>query len=245
MGLPPGLLPEDGEVPRSRFPLGAVLATLVGVSLAGYAYLQVRQARTDAEARGREIDVVQEESRQLRDQVSRLQAELAQPPPPPPPLPVPAPEERRYLPATGPEAVQERVTQGLQDLRAGRPAEAERQFFRALPDGLLYLSLACLAQGEVAEAYAYFAKAMAHVPGWLRKVKPRDLFGSEEAYRGIVTELERRVQSDPLDVKSKLLLAYFRFHDQGDGFAKALVVEVQQVQPDSEDAGRFMEALGP
>ncbi len=245
MSLAPGLLPEEGDSRRGRSPLLLGLVVLVALLLAGYAIRTYGRVQEESRIEsGRLKELVRENA--------RLREELRKPPLPVPVLPVPAappapapPPERRLLPPLSPEGVQERLTQGLHELRSGRFDQAERQFFRALPESVLYLALSSLAQGNIQESYAFLSLAMANVPHWLRKVKPRDLFGSEESYRALVGTLEARLAADPLDAEAKILLAYLRYHDQGEGHAKALVVEALQLKPGLEEGRRFMEALEP
>jgi tetratricopeptide (TPR) repeat protein len=246
MSLPPGLLPEDDAPRRSRGPRLLLLVSLVSLSLAGYAW---RAMTLEKEAGLREATAAAELARTvevLQTEIRRKPTETPPAlPPPPPALPPAAPSETRYLPPLAAEAAQERLTQGLHEFRSGRYEQAERHFFRALPDSLLYLALSGLARGDFADAFAFLSRAMVHVPGWLQKIRPRDLFGSEEAYRGVVASLEARAAADPLDAEAKLLLGYLRFHDPGPGHAKALVAEALNVKPDLSEARRFMEALGP
>jgi hypothetical protein len=243
MPLPPGLLPEESEERRPRAATLFGLVALVALSLAGYSYLSISKVREAARTEALRLEATEREN-------FRLKAELTKPPPPPPlpPVPVAAPSPAPpspWLPVFGADLIQERLTQGLHELRAGRFDQAERRFFRALPEGLLYLALTSLAQGDLKESFSFLSRAMIHVPNWLRKVRPRDLFGTEEAYRALGAALEARLAAEPLDGEAKLLAAWLRFHDLGDGHAKALVVEAQQRAPDSEEVRRFMEALGP
>ena len=245
MSLAPGLLPEDGDSRRARSPLLLGLLALVALLLAGYAIRSLGMVRDEPRNESARLEELVRENALLKEELRKLPAPPVAPPVPLTPSAAPPPPERRFLPALSPEGVQERLTQGLHELRSGRFDQAERQFFRALPEGVLYLALTSLAQGNIKEAYSFLSLAMTHVPHWLRKVKPRDLFGSEEAYRSLLGTLGTRLAADPLDVEAKVLLAYLHYHDQGEGHAKALVVEVLQVKPDLEEGRRFMEALEP
>jgi tetratricopeptide (TPR) repeat protein len=139
----------------------------------------------------------------------------------------------------------EYLSRGLQEFRQGRYEQAERQFFRALPDSFLYLALTGLAQHNWHEALAFLARAMTSDPAWLRKVNPRDLFGSDAAFEGILTALDEQVSKNPLDADLKTLAAYLRYHEKGAAYAKALLVEATTANPDHEAARAFLEILGP
>lgn len=151
--------------------------------------------------------------------------------------------EIRVIPTSGQAA--EHMIQGLQEFRAGRYEQAERQFFRAFPDSVLYLALCSLAEHNYAEAFGYLFQAMRTDANWLKKVKPSDLFGSEAAYRSVLQALELQVSQDPLNPDLKTLLAYLRYHDQGPAYAKGLLVEIAAAAPEHEAAKEFMEALEP
>ena len=80
-------------------------------------------------------------------------------------------------------------------------------------------------------------------PDWLRKVKPEDLFGSRTRYEQAVRALEEKLEKDPVNPDLKTLLAYLRYHDKGAPYAKALLIEATNAQPDHEAARAFLEAL--
>src|SRR2546423_479119 len=149
----------------------------------------------------------------------------------------------RVLPARSQDP--QHLAQGLHEFRAGRYDQAERHFFRAFPESLVYLALTSLAQANYREALGFLGAAMAADPNWLRKVKPGDLFGSKAAYSAIVLSLEQQLQKDPSNPDLKTLLAYLRYHDQGAPYAKALLIEATNADPDHEAARTFLEALGP
>jgi hypothetical protein len=137
------------------------------------------------------------------------------------------------------------LAQGLQEFRAGRYDQAERRFFRAFPDSLVYLALTSLAEANYREAIGFLSAAMTQDPNWLRKVQPADLFGSPAAYRAMVSALEEQLEKSPLDPDLKTLLAYLRYHDKGAPYAKALLIEATNTDPGNEPAKAFLDALGP
>lgn len=177
--------------------------------------------------------------------IKELEAEIARlrtstpPPAPPDPAPAKAPD-LRVLP---PELAAERLTQGLHEFRSGRYAQAEACFLRAVPEGFLYLVLSCLARGDVREAMIFLGRAMKEDPRWLRRVRPRDLFGSAEEFERTLRSLEERLKENPLDGEAKTLLAYLHYHEKGAEYAKALVTEVAAAQPDHPAPKAFLEAL--
>jgi len=162
-------------------------------------------------------------------------------PPAPSATPPRAPDVRVLPPRPDPQ----HIAQGLHEFRAGRFDLAERQFFRAFPDSLLYLALTNLAQARYAEALGFLTRAMVVDPTWLTRVKPADLFGSKVPYKNVLQALEEQVEKDPVNADLKTLLAYLRYHDKGATYAKALLVEATTAQPDHEAARAFLEALGP
>ena len=253
--LPPGLLPESSEPRRS--PAAWILGVIVLSALLalGGTLLQIRRLT-------RERD---DERKRVEELVAALTKRVEPPPPMAPPLIEKAPEPQPTAPVPPPSAppaarrspdlrvssdpfrdpLAERIAQGLHEFRSARYAQAELQFFRAVPDSFLYLALAGLARGDWREALGFLSRAMAADPKWLHRVNPRDLFGTEEEYRRVLQGVEARVAENPLDAESKVLLAYLRFHDQGAAYAKALLIEVTNLKPDHEEAKRFLEALGP
>ena len=248
MSLPPGLLPESDEPrsPRASWVLGAV----VFVALLALLLLLVQNRQLAAE----------------RD--AALQRAVGSPkpialPPPvaepakgavdPPPRPVLAPPASESAPPAARPVAKVRVlpedpeylSRGLQEFRQGRYDQAERQFFRAIPESFLYLALTGLAQHNWREAVTFLGRAMSADPAWLRKVSPQDLFGSAAAFDGVVAALDDQISKNPLDADLKTLAAYLRYHDKGAAYAKALLVEAINVNPDHEAAKAFLEALGP
>jgi tetratricopeptide (TPR) repeat protein len=246
--LPPGLLPENTEPKRSTsWVLAAVVLTAL-LALGG-ALLQIRRL-----ARERDEAVEQLAAAQKKRPVETA----PQPIEPPAPAPVPAPAPAAPVPAPSPadpgRAPDVRVlpardpqhfAQGLQEFRAGRFDQAERQFFRAFPDSLLYLALTSLAQARYAESIGFLSRAMIVDPTWLTRVKPADLFGSKVPYKQVLQALEEQVEKDPVNADLKTLLAYLRYHDKGAPYAKALLIEATTAQPDHEAAKAFLEALSP
>jgi tetratricopeptide (TPR) repeat protein len=160
-----------------------------------------------------------------------------------PPYHAPAaakPPEARVIPR---EQAQERIAQGLHEFRSGRYLQAELAFLRAVPEACGYVVLTCFIRGEVREAVQFLGRALAADPEWLRRVKPRDLFGAPEDYEKALRALEERVAADPLDAEAKTLLAYFQFHEKGPEYAKALLVEATNARPDHAEARQLQAAL--
>lgn len=250
--IPPGLLPEDSEPRRSTAPwvLAAVVLTAL-LALLG-ALLQIRRlARERDEAverlaalQGRTAETPPRPAEESKALPPPTPAAASAPPvaPPPGPAPAPAPEVR-VLPSSAQDP--QHIAQGLHEFRAGRYDQSERHFFRAFPDSLLYLSLSSLAQAKYVEAFGFLSRAMTVDPDWLRRVKPGDLFGSGAAYEAVVQALEEQLARDPLSPDLKTLLAYLRYHDKGAPYAKALLLEATNAEPDHEAAKTFLEALGP
>jgi len=177
----------------------------------------------------------------------------AEPEKPAPTPVVPAPDPLPVAVAASSRAPKVRVlpedpeylSRGLQEFRQGRYDQAERQFFRALPESFLYLALTGLAQHNWREAVAFLGRAMSADPAWLRKVSPQDLFGSAAAFEGVVAALDEQISKNPLDADLKTLAAYLRYHEKGAAYAKALLVEAINVNPEHEAAKAFLETLGP
>ncbi len=236
----PGLLPEADD--RPPFPLRRLvaLAFLALIGLLLWSLVQLGRI-------GRERDVLLAEKlkspvlapRPDLARIRELEAELAALKAAPPPPAVKA-TDVRLLP---PELAAERLTQGLHELRSGRYAPAEACFLRAAPEGHLYLVLTCLARGDVREAALFLAKTMEADAAWLRRIRPRDLFGSAEEFERTLRSLEERARENPLDLEAKTLLAYLHFHEKGAESAKALLVEVAAAQPDHPAAKAFLAAL--
>ena len=158
-------------------------------------------------------------------------------------VPAARPPALRLLPARPDDP--DYLARGLQEFRAGRYDQAERQFFRSIPDSLLYLSLSSLAQRNWREAFSFLARAMSADPNWLRKVNPRDLFGKDADYDGLLQDLDDQIAKNPIDADLKTLAAYLRFHEKGAPYAKALLIEATNANPDHAAARTFLEALGP
>lgn len=250
MALPPGLLPETSEARTSRLPLvlgGILLAALVAL---GATLVENRQLRADRDA------AVEELAAARRRPAAPPAPELAPPPPVAAPAPAPVPAEPAEAPVSAPRprsadlAIAPReeppyIPRGLQDFRAGRYDQAERQFFRALPESLLYLSLTSLAQRNWREAFTFLSRAMVADPGWLRRVNPRDLFGNPADYDALLQALNDQGSKTPTDPDLKTLAAYIQYHEKGAPYAKALLIEATNLNPDHEAARTFLEALGP
>jgi tetratricopeptide (TPR) repeat protein len=249
----PGLLPDPDDRPANplRLLLSLVFAALAVVTV--WAFLQVgrrtaerdrvaadlEQARASLAGLGRAKTDAKELERKLSEAESRIKELTTVAVPPPAPAPASSPE-LRVLPA---DLSRERLAQGLQDFRSGRYAQAEICFLKAVPEGYLYLVLSALARGDLREAALFLARAMGSDPDWLRRVRPRDLFGSAEEYARILGAVEERAAQDPLDAEARLLLAYLHFHEKGPAYAKALVLEAAGAHPDHAGAKAFREAL--
>lgn len=250
MALPPGLLPESFEPRRSTAPwvLGALVLTALLALLA--ALFQIRTLARERDDAVRELVAMRNrpvEPPPRPVEAPRPAPALPAPPPvasadPPPPGPTRAPEIR-VLP-TRPQDPQH-IAQGLHEFRGGRYDQAERHFFRAFPDSMLYLALSSLAQARFAEAIGFLHRAMTVDREWLQKVRPGDLFGTKAAYGRILQSLEEQIEKDPLNPDLKTLLAYLRYHDKGAPYAKALLIEATNAQPDHDPAKAFLEAIGP
>lgn len=249
--LTPGLLPD--QEPRRSLPLRAIVGSAFSVLaiLTIWAFVQVgrrnaelerlRSVDQDLQSLRRERDDLKDaKSKQpiLQKEIDRLESELAAAKG----VPAPAPRapELRVLPA---DLAAERLTQGLQDFRSARYAQAESAFLRAVPDSWIYLVLSALARADLREAALFLARAMQSDPDWLRRIRPRDLFGTAEEYARVLGAVEARVAEDPLDPEAKLLLAYLHYHEKGAAHAKALVVELGTAKPDHAAVKSFREAL--
>ena len=248
--IPPGLLPESSEPRRSTPPWVLAAVVLTALVTLGGALLQVRRLARERDDAVEKLAAVQKkrpvEASALPPEEPRPAAEPAPPPPPPSPSAPAAPPrapDARVLPSRSQDP--QHIAQGLHEFRAGRFDQAERQFFRAFPDSLLYLALTSLAQARYGEAIGFLSRAMLVDPNWLHRVKPSDLFGSKVPYKGVLQALEDQLQKDPLNADLKTLLAYLRYHDQGAAYAKALLVEATSAQPDHEAARAFLEVVGP
>lgn len=249
----PGLLPE--QEPRPPLPLRAILGfAFAALSvLTVWAFVQVgrrnaelerlRSVNAELQAARAELAALKEANSMepaLRKEIDRLERELAAAKGAPPPAAPPKAPELRVLPA---DLAAERLTQGLQDFRSARYAQAESAFLRALPDSWIYLVLSALARADLREAALFLARAMQSDPDWLRRIRPRDLFGTAEEYARVLGAVEARSAEDPLDAEAKLLLAYLHYHEKGAAHAKALVVELATAKPEHPGAQAFREAL--
>src|SRR6185436_4289809 len=155
--IPPGLLPESSEPPRSSssWVLAAVVLTAL-LALLG-ALLQIRRLARERDDAVEKLAAVQKKrpvETPPRGEEPAPSAEPAPAPgapvPPPPPAAPPRAPDVRVLPSRTPDP--QHIAQGLHEFRAGRFDQAERQFFRAFPDSLLYLALTSLAQARYSEA---------------------------------------------------------------------------------------------
>jgi tetratricopeptide (TPR) repeat protein len=244
----PGLLPEADD--RRPSPLRWILPlVIVGLIVAVFTLIRENQVIL---GKMRHLDAARDAAvppSVLKEDVGRireLEAQIAElrkstPPPPPPPDAVPAKApDLRVLP---PDLAAERLTQGQQHFRSGRYMEAEACFLRAIPEGFLYLALSCVARGDIREASLFLARAMKEDPQWLRRFRPRDLFGSAEEFERALKGLEDRVKENPLDGEAKTVLAYLHFHEKGAEYAKALMTEVAAAQPADPAPKAFLDAL--
>ncbi|MBV8881799.1 MAG: hypothetical protein JO332_17710 [Planctomycetaceae bacterium] len=246
MSLPPGLLPEAPETKPSRALI--VLGALCAVTLLALGLLLVENRK-----------LAHERDDALQRAPLPSTPKPAPPPPADPPVQGPvaaapsAPIQTSEPAALPPRSVKVRalpedpevLTRGLQEFRQGRYDQAERQFFRAIPESFLYLSLTGLAQRNWREAFSFLARAMRSDPQWLRRVNPRDLFGKEGDFDAVLASLDEQLAKNPLDADLKTLAAYLRYHEKGAPYAKALLTEATTVDPDHDAAKAFLEALGP
>lgn len=248
--LPPGLLPESSEPRRSKASWVLVAIVLTALLALLGALLQIRRLTRE---RDEAVELlVKERKRDVPAPARPIDEPPAVPKvappspepvsPPPPAAPSRAPD-LRILPSRAQDP--QHLAQGLQEFRAGRYDQAERHFFRAFPDSLLYLAMTSLAQARYPESVDFLLRAMTTDPKWLQKIKPGDLFGSKAAYGQVLQALEGQLENDPLNADLKTLLAYLRFHDQGAPYAKALLVEATTARPEHEAARAFLDALGP
>ena len=250
MSLPPGLLPEQDEVRPARAPL--LLGVVVCIALLAVLVLLLQNRKLAAE---------RDEALNRIALKSPTPAASSPPPAFPEPIriptdPVSAPAAAVEDPAAAPVASRvpkvrvlpedpEVLSRGLQEFRAARYDQAERQFFRAIPDSFVYLALTGLAQRNWKEAFSFLSRAMAADSRWLQRVNPRDLFGKDADYAAVLQALDEQLAKNPLDADLKTLAAYVRYHDKGAPYAKALLIEATTVSPDHEAAKAFLEALGP
>ena len=248
MALPPGLLPESGETGPSRAPVvlgGVVLAALVVIVGLLMQNRRLAAERDEAIARAQlpsGSPAALPPPGNPADPGTPAAVPVAGPPAPDPaPVPiVPRAPEIRVLPEDP-----QYITRGLQEFRGGRYEQAERQFFRAFPESLLYLCLTSFAQRNWREAFSFLARAMSADPQWLHRVNPRDLFGRDADYAAVLESLDEQISKTPVDADLKTLAAYIRYHEKGATYAKALLIEATNLNPDHEAAKAFLEALGP
>lgn len=202
----------------------------------------------------REVSILEERLERAAGDNARLEARLAeleaqvtrppQPVDPDPPRPAfkataSGPVTVRVAPAAPAVRVADpgRLRRGAEAFRAGRYAEAQVHFYRALPQGHVPLVLASLARGDLENALHHLRRAMAEDPEWLRREWP--VFGEGELER-IVTGLEG---ADPLDAEAKLLLAFVVHRTRGAAPAEALLRQARSLSSDLEGVGPFLEAL--
>ncbi len=239
----PGLFPETPARGPSRPAAALSLIVLAFLLLLGLTLWQVSRLKEERDASQRQVDEL----------LALMKSRPVTPPPPPapspdpPPLPplivpevVPAPRVTVRVLPTG-ESPQERIAQGIQEFKAGRTDQAELQFFRAVPDAYVHLLVARLAQDDVREAFSLLTRAAGADLLWFKKLNPRSLFGTAEAFEKMLASLEARVRADPLDRESKTLLAYLHYHEKGAAYAKALLVEVLAADPGHAAAKGFLE----
>lgn len=256
----PGLFPEgEARAPRlgTFLPL---LLFLVLVSLAVvygiWAHMRTRELEEELAASRMQIEHMgakAAETHFLARKIQRLQEEIAgisersrpaeEPERKPRERTEAAPPAPSTLPTASPDEAQARLREGLEAFTAGRYAEAQVHFFRALPDGLVPLALASLARGDLKDALYYLMRAMEADPRWLQRYLPGELFGSAEEYARVLGEVEARVRENPLDPEAKLLLAFLHYHEKGAPYARALLTEITQAHPDEAGARRFLETL--
>jgi tetratricopeptide (TPR) repeat protein len=248
----PGLFSEGGERRSSALPWTLALVAAALALALGYAILEISRVRRELAGEKARADGLVAALRQ-RPPAPPPPEEPARPPapapldplPPAPPgaAPLRAPDLRVLKGVPAPEAVSERLAAGLAEFRAGRYERAELQFFRAVPDSYLYLLLTSLVRGDTREALTFLARAAAADPAWFRKVRPRDLFGTEAEFERVLAALEARLRENPIDSEAKVLLAYLYYHEKGAPYAKALLAEVTNADPENREARGFLENL--
>ena len=229
----PGLLPEDGGPRPSRLPWVQGLLVLVFLLVLGLLVVQLVRLRGERNAAQARIEDL---LRQIRKPVpapsapaeppsrarrrEELESRLAQ---------VesgrrPEPEVPGHAPAAGP--------------RGGRPLEAEAMVY-------VYVSMEFVRRGLMPEAVRSLEEALRLDPEIFRKVKPRALLGSEEEYRKLLAELEKRVRENPMDADARVVLAYLYLHDpaMGRDQARLLLTQAVGANPDHAVARKLMESL--
>ena len=250
MSLPPGLLPDSNEPRTSRPPL--LLGAVVAIALLAVLGLLVQNRKLTAERDEAQHRLALKSPSPTAPSSAPASAEpvktsldpiftplAASTDPAPATIASRAPKVR-VLPEDP-----EFLARGLQEFRQARYDQAERQFFRAIPESFLYLALTGLAQRNWHEAFVFLSRAMSSDPQWLRKVNPRDLFGKDADYEALLLSLDEQVSKNPVDPDLKTLAAYLRYHEKGAPYAKALLIEATTLNPDHEAAKAFLEALGP
>ena len=237
----PGLLPEaDDQPPLSPLRWTLALAFLALIGLLVWSLMQSGRLGHERDLLAARLAQAPPPPKEDLGRIRELEAAIAELKKAPAVVAPARPPELRILP---PELAAERLTQGLHEFRSGRYPSAEACFLRAVPEGHLYLVLTCLARGDLREAALFLGKAMEADPGWLRRVRPRDLFGSAEEFERTRKAVEDRSHETPLDPEAKLLLAYLHYHEKGAEYAKALVLEVVAAQPEQAVAKAFLSAL--
>jgi len=250
MSLPPGLLPDSNEPRTSRPPL--LLGAIVAIALLAVLALLIQNRKLADERDAAVQGLVRTRSIPAAPSPTPAPAEPTKTSLDPVSAPVASPADSVAGPLA-PRAPKVRVlpedpeflARGLQEFRQARYDQAERQFFRAIPESFLYLALTGLAQRNWHEAFAFLTRAMSSDPQWLRKVNPRDLFGKDADYEALLLSLDEQISKYPVDPDLKTLAAYVRYHDKGAPYAKALLIEATTLNPDHEAAKAFLEALGP
>jgi tetratricopeptide (TPR) repeat protein len=247
---PAGLFPDSSSPGRPKISL--VLAAVVFTALVALlgALLQLRRLARERDEAVESLVALRKRSAEPApkpvDAAPRAPESSPAAPGPAPSPPVPGVSVAGDPRPSPPRPIDpQHLAQGLQEFRAGRYDQAERRFFRAFPDSLVYLALTSLAQANYREAIGFLGAAMSQDPTWLRRVKPADLFGSKAAYHSMVSAIEEALEKDPINPDLKTLLAYLRYHDKGAPYAKALLVEATNADPEHEAAKAFLDALGP
>ncbi len=235
--ITPGLLPEDGG--RRSSPLRWILALLAlgfltAVGVLAIQIVKLKRERDAAQSRVEELlaeirkprpaPVPREDTpaaslrlEELEARVARLEAARpAEPPLPPAPIP-PGVRDEPAAPA--------------------RRAESESMLY-------VYVSVGFARQGFLREAVRSLGEALRLDPSAFWRVNPRALVESEEEYRKLLADLERRVREDPLDAEARTVLAYLYYHQGETGRAKVLLLEVVAAHPEPGGvARRLLEKL--
>jgi tetratricopeptide (TPR) repeat protein len=160
------------------------------------------------------------------------------------------PEEVPFDERRGRERTREETERGVRFFQGGRFEEAANAFSRAVfyegayTGAFFGLSLEAFVRGHWLDAAAYLSRAMRSSSDWLQKaLPPRDFFASDEAYVKYLGALEKYVRENPLDADAKWVLAFHWYFAKSPQHAKALLTEIQNLQPENPDVREFLSQL--